>query len=471
MATGVLKVKVGGTWQPIITGTLGSTPTGTESYLTQNAEAALPNSRRLVAGTGIVLNTSVAGQMTIGVSGSGTGDVIGPSSSVDNHVALFSGTTGKIIKDSGGIVVTEGSGNAVTMKSNVVITGPNAGDIAVRLKLWDMSQPADKKKWEMYNYSQFFNILALNDAENAVDANFLFRREGSLVLGSLLTNKSMVRVEGPRDPVPTGATGLGTEIFTQGGNSYFHSYNISTGQYGPCQYYGISHYMNAGLTVAGDFRATGSIGCDTNQWRSNLHNAGGYMYPGQITAGGAIQSSWFLGSHSSYGLYSNTGLYIEGAYWTPAYIQPAQGVRLPTNYGASVDPNILDAYQEGNWSPTSAAQSGQGIGLSVNNAVYTKIGRVVHVSCMIQITSVAGTGIMYLYGLPWAAAVDTGLTALINNVKAGYTGSIDAWPYVPAGANYVAIYAYSDPPAIFGLVEWLKVGTDIRLNGTYIAAG
>lgn len=36
-----------------------------------------------------------------GASGSGTGDVVGPSSSTNNHVVMFNGTTGKLIKDSG----------------------------------------------------------------------------------------------------------------------------------------------------------------------------------------------------------------------------------------------------------------------------------------------------------------------------------------------------------------------------------
>jgi hypothetical protein len=36
-----------------------------------------------------------------GTDGSGTGDVTGPASSVDNRLAFFSGTTGKLLKDSG----------------------------------------------------------------------------------------------------------------------------------------------------------------------------------------------------------------------------------------------------------------------------------------------------------------------------------------------------------------------------------
>lgn len=42
--------------------------------------------------------------------GGGSGDVVGPASSTDNHFVLFNGTTGKLIKDSGYSVVPETSG-------------------------------------------------------------------------------------------------------------------------------------------------------------------------------------------------------------------------------------------------------------------------------------------------------------------------------------------------------------------------
>lgn len=43
-------------------------------------------------------------QGAAGASGSGSGDVAGPSSSVNNRIALFSGTSGKVIKDAGVLI-------------------------------------------------------------------------------------------------------------------------------------------------------------------------------------------------------------------------------------------------------------------------------------------------------------------------------------------------------------------------------
>jgi hypothetical protein len=48
----------------------------------------------------------------------------------------------------------------------------------------------------------------------------------------------------------------------------------------------------------------------------NIHNSNGLMYPGQLGVGnGGLQSSWYLASHGSYGLYCNTGLYVAGDVW------------------------------------------------------------------------------------------------------------------------------------------------------------
>ena len=58
----------------------------------------------LVAGTNVTLNyNDVANTLTINstAAGGGTGDVVGPASSVDNTIPRFSSTTGKLLKTSG----------------------------------------------------------------------------------------------------------------------------------------------------------------------------------------------------------------------------------------------------------------------------------------------------------------------------------------------------------------------------------
>jgi hypothetical protein len=75
----------------------------------------------LTAGTGITI-TNGQGSITIAATGSGSGDVTGPSVSVDGDVAVFNGTTGKIIK----VGTTTGTGNLVRATSATLLT-PNIG--------------------------------------------------------------------------------------------------------------------------------------------------------------------------------------------------------------------------------------------------------------------------------------------------------------------------------------------------------
>ena len=88
-----------------ITGTLGvnNGGTGQTSFtngqlLIGNTTGSTLNKATLTAGTGITI-TNGAGSITIAATGSGSGDVVGPSSSTSNTFALFDGSTGKLIKE------------------------------------------------------------------------------------------------------------------------------------------------------------------------------------------------------------------------------------------------------------------------------------------------------------------------------------------------------------------------------------
>lgn len=88
-----------------VTGTLGVTNGGTGQtnsftngdLLIGNTTGGTLNKAKLTA-SGIITITNGPGTITIGASGSGSGDVVGPASSTDGDFALFDGTTGKLIK-------------------------------------------------------------------------------------------------------------------------------------------------------------------------------------------------------------------------------------------------------------------------------------------------------------------------------------------------------------------------------------
>lgn len=96
--------------------------------------------------------------------------------------------------------------------------------------------------------------------------------------------------------------------FTSSGPSYLKGQGIT--------FRNLSDVDIGSFDANGVFTAAGTIGTATNIWRSNLHTSGGYMYPADVNSGAAVQSSWYISGHNSYGLYINTGLYIVGNIWT-----------------------------------------------------------------------------------------------------------------------------------------------------------
>lgn len=80
----------------------------------------------LVSGTNIktVNGNSLVGSGDV-VIGGGSGDVTGPTSSVNNSIAVFNGTTGKIIKDGGALISSLATTTQVSAKQDTLVSGTN----------------------------------------------------------------------------------------------------------------------------------------------------------------------------------------------------------------------------------------------------------------------------------------------------------------------------------------------------------
>jgi hypothetical protein len=100
----------------------------------------------------------------------------------------------------------------------------------VRLKLWDMTQPVDARKFELLNYAQQLYIQALNDAESTQAGVAILSRQGSLALSGDVTEKNRTTPMGhwldvPFNPANFAASG-GMTLTVAAGNIAVNRYTL-----------------------------------------------------------------------------------------------------------------------------------------------------------------------------------------------------------------------------------------------------
>lgn len=116
------------------------------------------------------------------------------------------------------------------------------------------------------------------------------------------------------------------------------------------------------------------------------------------------------------------------------------GVTFPSSPSGSTDPNTLDDYAEGTWTPTVVSASGSLTSVSASGA-YTKIGRLVTVTVEILITT-NGTGAVGInFTLPFA---NNGAMRYFGvGRERGPTGGI-LQVSVDPGSSFAAIQTYNN---------------------------
>lgn len=115
-----------------------------------------------------------------------------------------------------------------------------------------------------------------------------------------------------------------------------------------------------------------------------------------------------------------TGLYVTGG-----------GVTFPATQVASVDPNTLDDYEEGTWTPalSFAVPGNLVVAYSVQGGYYTKVGNIVHITMDLDtstFTHTTASGVLQILNLPFTSAAPanqthSGCGAVGGITKAGYT--------------------------------------------------
>lgn len=109
---------------------------------------------------------------------------------------------------------------------------------------------------------------------------------------------------------------------------------------------------------------------------------------------------------------------------------PANGMTFPATQVASADPNTLDDYEEGTWTPRPVPPTGT-ITTYTSTGRYTKIGRSVTVTFNVVISNVGtATNLTYIADLPFTAAAgnDEAVAAMREQVLTGlmWSGTVKA---------------------------------------------
>jgi hypothetical protein len=122
------------------------------------------------------------------------------------------------------------------------------------------------------------------------------------------------------------------------------------------------------------------------------------------------------------------------------------GITFPATQSASSNANTLDDYEEGTWTPT--VLSG-GVGITVNTASYTKIGRMVYLQFDVTIASNSSASAFQIGSLPFAQG-----SSRFTGVAIGYNTS---------GTNMAAIIGAADIE--FFLAGSGTAATNIQASG------
>ncbi|HEY1153476.1 MAG TPA: hypothetical protein VGE73_06455 [Pseudolabrys sp.] len=112
----------------------------------------------------------------------------------------------------------------------------------------------------------------------------------------------------------------------------------------------------------------------------------------------------------------------------------AKGIKFPATQNPSTDPNTLDDYEEGTWTPVMRF-GGASVGVTYTTQLgqYTKVGNVCHIQGNITLSAKgSSTGAASIGGLPFAAGGPD--TSWRSGINAGHMNAA-TWASLTAGLN------------------------------------
>lgn len=150
-------------------------------------------------------------------------------------------------------------------------------------------------------------------------------------------------------------------------------------------------------------------------------------------------------------------------------LQVSNGITFPATAVACIDVNTLDDYEEGTWTPTIIGTSTAGTATyAVQNARYTKTGRVVSIEILLNWSAGTGTGNLRISGLPFTSgsAVTTPALALVFCSDIAMTASHVLTARIADNSTQIEFLSYPSGGGAYATVAYDGAGV-VGASGSY----
>lgn len=143
-------------------------------------------------------------------------------------------------------------------------------------------------------------------------------------------------------------------------------------------------------------------------------------------------------------------------------------IKFPVTQNPSADPNTLDDYEEGTWTPTLGGTATY----SLHSGHYTKIGNIVQINAMLQLSAIGTGNTTNISGLPFAANNTAGeyWSMPVGSLIGGATSIVSILGYVSNGATTIGFVSWTAAAVAPTTNPIFGSATTLRASGVYQAA-
>jgi hypothetical protein len=152
-------------------------------------------------------------------------------------------------------------------------------------------------------------------------------------------------------------------------------------------------------------------------------------------------------------------------------VQVSSGISFPVTQVAKSDPNTLDDYEEGNWTPILSDGTNDGTQGADNGGAYVKIGRQVFFTAQFAVGDIQSVGAdCHIKGLPFTSVASTRTRSGVaigfgNQLNLAAAGRV-VTGYVELNNQYIRLFQWSATTGTSSVS-----GAEISNNGNLYLSG